>query len=48
MTLKWLPGLPLIGLVFLTAFMMRDAKPDPSPTPEAEQRLALLDSASFD
>jgi len=41
MTLKWLPGLPLVVLVFLTAFLMRDAKPDPTATPEAMQRLAL-------
>jgi hypothetical protein len=35
MTLKWMPGLPMIVLVFLTAFLMREDHPAQVTTPEA-------------
>lgn len=43
MTLKWMPGLPMIVLVFLTAFLMRDDPPANAAPHEAMHRIAMSD-----
>jgi hypothetical protein len=43
MKLTWMPGLPMVVLVFLTAFLTRNDQPSQVTMPEAVQQVAMSD-----